>query len=87
MKLAGVIDEHHAGSLFMKQKVGTADELGALSFDKIIITSFEETPDIILKLVQRKIPADKILSLKDAALPKGQEPRHKNIPGKKKNTA
>lgn len=87
MKLAGVIDEHHAGSLFMKQKVGTADELGALSFDKIIITSFEETPDIILKLEQREIPADKILSLKDAALPKEQEPRHKNIPGKKKNTA
>ena len=87
MKLAGVIDEHHAGSLFMKQKVGTADELGALSFDKIIITSFEETPDIILKLEQRKIPADKILSLKDAALPNGQEPRHKNIPGKKKKTA
>jgi DNA-binding Lrp family transcriptional regulator len=87
MKLAGVIDEQHAGSVFMKQKVVTAAELGSLRFDKIIITSFDETPDIILKLEQRGIPADKILSLKDAALPKEQEPRQKNIPGKKKNTA
>ena len=87
MKLAGVIDEQHAGSVFMKQKVVTAAELGSLRFDKIIITSFEEAPDILLKLEQSEIPADKILSLKDAALPKGREPRLKNAPGKKKNTA
>jgi DNA-binding Lrp family transcriptional regulator len=86
MKLAGVIDEQHAGSVFMKQKVVTDAELGSLRFDKIIITSFDEAPDILLKLEQRAIPADKIISLKDAALPKVREPRLKNAPGKKKNT-
>jgi len=82
MKLAGVIDEDHAGSVFMKQKVGLADELGRMSFDKIIITSFEDARDIIMKLALSKIPAEKIISLKDAALP-----GDKNAPVKKKNTA
>ena len=87
MKLAGVIDENHAGSMFMKQKIGIADELGSLSFDKIIITSFEEPRGIIAELVRREIPAAKILSLKDAALPGVREARHKNASGSRKNSA
>ena len=87
MRLTGVIDESHAGSVFMKRNVGTDADLSRMSFDKIIITSFEAPHDIIMKLTRLEIPEDKILSLKDAALPKGQEPRHKNAPGKKKNAA
>ena len=87
MRLTGVIDESHAGSVFMKQNVGTDADLSRMSFDKIIITSFEAPHDIIMKLTRLEIPEDKIISLKDAALPKGQEPRHKNAPGKKKNAA
>jgi len=87
MRLTGVIDESHAGSVFMKRNVGTDADLSRMSFDKIIITSFEAPHDIIMKLTRLEIPKDKILSLKDAALPTGQEPRHKNAPGKKKNAA
>jgi DNA-binding MarR family transcriptional regulator len=87
MRLTGVIDESHAGSVFMKRNVGTDADLSRMSFDKIIITSFEAPDDIIMKLTHLEIPEDKILSLKDAALPKGQEPRHKNPLGKKKNAA
>ena len=87
MRLTGVIDESHAGSVFMKRNVGTDADLSRMSFDKIIITSFEAPHDIIMKLTRLEIPEDKILSLKDAALPKGQEPRHKNALGKKKNAA
>lgn len=87
MRLTGVIDESHAGSVFMKRNVGTDADLSRMSFDKIIITSFEAPHDIIMKLSRLEIPEDKILSLKDAALPKGQEPRHKNALGKKKNAA
>jgi hypothetical protein len=87
MRLTGVIDESHAGSVFMKRNVGTDADLSRMSFDKIIITSFEAPDDIIMKLTRLEIPEDKILSLKDAALPKGQEPRHKNALGKKKNAA
>ena len=87
MRLTGVIDESHAGSVFMKRNVGTDADLSRMSFDKIIITSFEAPHDIIMKLTRLEIPEDKILSLKDAALPKGQEPRHKNPLGKKKNAA
>ena len=43
MRLTGVIDESHAGSVFMKQNVGTDADLSRMSFDKIIITSFEDT--------------------------------------------
>ena len=87
MRLTGVIDESHAGSVFMKRNVGTDADLSRMSFDKIIITSFEAPHDIIMKLSRLEIPEDKILSLKDAALPKGQETRHKNALGKKKNAA
>jgi len=87
MRLTGVIDESHAGSVFMKRNVGTDADLSRMSFDKIIITSFEAPHDIIMKLSRLEIPEDKILSLKDAALPKGQEPLHKNALGKKKNAA
>lgn len=87
MRLTGVIDESHAGSVFMKRNVGTDADLSRMSFDKIIITSFEAPHDIIMKLSRLEIPEDKILSLKDAALPKGQETLHKNALGKKKNAA
>jgi len=87
MRLTGVIDESHAGSVFMKRNVGIDADLSRMSYDKIIITSFEAPHDIIMKLTRLEIPEDKILSLKDAALPKGQEPRHKNALGKKKNAA
>ena len=82
MRLTGVIDESHAGSVFMKRNVGTDADLSRMSFDKIIITSFEAPHDIIMKLALSKIPAEKIISLKDAALP-----GDKNAPVKKKNTA
>ncbi len=58
MRLTGVIDESHAGSVFMKRNVGTDADLSRMSFDKIIITSFEAPDDIIMKLTRLEIPED-----------------------------
>jgi DNA-binding MarR family transcriptional regulator len=73
MKLAGVIDETKAGTVFLKHTVGVLADLKNLHFDKIIITGFDSAEEINSRLRQLFIPANKILVLMEVTMPKSTE--------------
>ena len=68
MRLVAVVDEKGRERKFLRYKVGSLEELKRYRFDKIIITSFHPSTDIIRKLKKAGIPEDKIFPLDKVTL-------------------
>ena len=67
MKLSGVVDEGKAGKKFMKQKVGSLEDLKKYDFDKILVTSFQSTEDVTNKIKGMGIDENRIVNLGETA--------------------
>lgn len=63
IKLKAVLDDQKKGNMFLGHRIQSSDVLGALSFDKILITAISKTEDIIDMLMEKNIDKDKIISI------------------------
>ncbi len=63
IKFTGIVDDLKEGSKFLDYNVKSVEELSKLEFDMIIITTIESKEAIFNKLLQRKIPMEKIIML------------------------
>jgi len=61
--LVGVIDDSKKGKNFQGYTVKSLSELGALDFDRIIITSLDSKEAIYTALIEKKIPKGRIVTL------------------------
>jgi len=61
--LVGVIDDSKKGKNFQGYTVKSLSELGALDFDRIIITSLDSKEAIYTTLIEKKIPKGRIVTL------------------------
>ena len=61
--LVGVIDDSKKGKTFQGYTVKSLSELGALDFDRIIITSLDSKEAIYTTLIEKKIPKGRIITL------------------------
>jgi DNA-binding MarR family transcriptional regulator len=61
--LVGVIDDSKKGKTFQGYTVKSLSELGALDFDRIIITSLDSKEAIYTTLIENKIPKGRIITL------------------------
>jgi len=63
IKLIGVVDDLKKGEKFLGQTIKSIAELSQLEFDKIIITTIDSKEAIFNRLLQKKIPRQKIVKL------------------------
>ena len=63
IKLIGVVDDLKKGDRFLDFTIKSIAELHRVKFDMIIITSIESREDIFDKLIQKRIPMEKIIML------------------------
>jgi len=63
IKLIGVVDDLKKGEKFLGQTIKSIAELSQLEFDKIIITTIDSKEAIFNRLLQKKIPREKIVKL------------------------
>jgi len=63
IKLIGVVDDSIKGRKFLGFTIRSIAELSKLEFDMIIITTIESKENIFNKLLQKKIPGEKITML------------------------
>jgi DNA-binding MarR family transcriptional regulator len=63
LTLVGVIDDSKKGKTFQGYTVKSLSELGALDFDRIIITSLDSKEAIYTTLIENKIPKGRIITL------------------------
>ncbi|NVM24558.1 MAG: winged helix-turn-helix transcriptional regulator [Desulfobacterales bacterium] len=63
IRLIGVIDNLKEGETFLGYTVKSIAELRDLEFDRIIITTIDSQKAILNKLLQKKIPGEKIIML------------------------
>jgi hypothetical protein len=63
IRLVGVIDDSKKGKTFQGYTVKSLSELGALDFDRIIITSLDSKDAIYTTLIEKKIPKGRIITL------------------------
>lgn len=68
MRLSGVVDEKKAGKKFMKQKVGSLEDVKKYEFDKVLITSFQDTEGIVNKIKSMGVDANQVVLLDDVAI-------------------
>jgi len=61
--LVGVIDDSKKGKTFQGYTVKSLSELGALDFDRIIITSLDSKEAIYTTLIEKKIAKGRIITL------------------------
>jgi len=61
--LVGVIDDSKKGKTFQGYTVKSLSELGALDFDRVIITSLDSKEAIYTTLIENKIPKGRIITL------------------------
>lgn len=63
IKLIGVVDDSIKGRKFLGFTIRSIAELSKLEFDMIIITTIESKENIFNKLLQKKIPGEKMTML------------------------
>lgn len=63
IKLIGVVDDSKKGKKFLDFTIRSIAELSKLEFDMIIITTIESKENIFNKLLQKKIPGEKMTML------------------------
>ena len=63
MELVAVIDDNKAGDIFMDFVIADSDYLSSISFDKIIITSMDDTETILKSLLIKGISKNKVAIL------------------------
>ena len=63
IKLIGVVDDSKKGKKFLGFTIRSIAELSKLEFDMIIITTIESKENIFNKLLQKKIPGEKMTML------------------------
>ncbi len=61
--LIGVVDDLKKGDRFLDFTIKSIAELHRVKFDMIIITTIESSEDIFDKLIQKRIPREKIIML------------------------
>ena len=61
--LIGVVDDLKKGDRFLDFTIKSIEELHRFKFDIIIITTIESSEDIFDKLIQKRIPREKIIML------------------------
>jgi DNA-binding MarR family transcriptional regulator len=61
--LIGVVDDLKKGDRFLDFTIKSIAELHRVKFDMIIITTIESSEDIFNKLIQKRIPREKIIML------------------------
>ena len=64
MELVAVIDDNKTGKIFMDFVIAASDYLTTISFDKIIITSMDDTEKILQSLLNKGISRSKVTMLK-----------------------
>lgn len=64
IKLIGVVEDSKKGKRFLGFTIRSIAELSKLEFDMIIITTIESREAIFNRLLQKKIPGEKITMLK-----------------------
>jgi len=63
IRLIGVVDNSKEGETFLGYTVKSIAELRELEFDRIIITTIDSQKAILNKLLQKRIPGEKIIML------------------------
>lgn len=63
IKLTGVVDDLKKGKRFLDFTIKPIAELSKLEFDRIIITTIDSKEDIFNRLLQERIPRQKIVSI------------------------
>jgi len=63
IKLIGVVDDSKKGESFLGYIIKSIAELSRLEFDRIIVTTIDSKEAICNKLLQEKIPGEKIIML------------------------
>ena len=63
IELTGVVDDSREGEKFLGLTIRSTAELRELEFDRIIITTIDSQKAILNKLLQKKIPGQKIVVL------------------------
>jgi len=63
VKIIGIADDEKKGEKFFDHIIMSSKELGGLEFDKIFITTIGSEKTIFNKLLQQKIPKEKIIML------------------------
>jgi DNA-binding MarR family transcriptional regulator len=63
IELIAVVDDLREGEKFLGHTIRSAAELSQLEFDRLIVTTIDSRESIFDKLLQKKIPGDKIILL------------------------
>jgi DNA-binding MarR family transcriptional regulator len=63
IELIGVADDLREGEKFLGHTIRSGAELSQLEFDRLIVTTIDSRESIFDKLLQKKIPGDKIILL------------------------
>jgi len=63
IELVGVVDDNKAGEIFMDFVITGSDYLSTIYFDKIIITSVDDTENIIKNILKKGISRNKVAML------------------------
>jgi len=63
IKLIGVVDDSKKGESFLGYIIKSIAESSRLEFDRIIVTTIDSKEAICNKLLQEKIPGEKIIML------------------------
>jgi len=61
--LIGLVDDSKEGENFLGHTIRSTEKLSQLEFDRIIITTIDSKEAIFNKLLQKKIPSEKIIML------------------------
>ena len=60
IELVAVIDDNKSGEIFMDFVISEPDYLSTIYFDKIIITSIDDTENILKNILERGISLSKV---------------------------
>ena len=63
IQLVGIVDDNKAGEIFMDFVVTSSDYLSTIYFDKIIITSVDDTENILKSILKKGISRSKVAML------------------------
>jgi len=63
IELVAVVDDSKEGEIFMDFVIAASDYLSTISFDKIIITSMDDTENIIKSILKKGISRNKVAML------------------------
>lgn len=63
MRLAGVVDEDAVGKRFMRLTVGSLEDVKQMEFDRILITSFRISEDVLTRIRNMGVKDEMILRL------------------------